>query len=274
MDHSAENSSERSAERSNWGIALTREGRMLVVYLAVILSAAYGRQAYEMVNAVAKKASSEVREMIAEWDARHLVAVGAAGFAAQLVDGSLGMGYGVTSSTVLVAAGLSPATASASVHLAQLGTTALSGVAHYRYGNVDEKTMWSLSLPGSVGAFIGAALLASLTGSAAKSVTAALLFVMGVRILVRGGRVHAARGEGRPALAFLFPLGLVGGFVDATGGGGWGPVVTSGLLADGRLQPKIAIGTVSNAFLNTTRCGSLEIRSSNHVETSASLRAP
>ena len=179
------------------------------------------------------------------WDARHLVAVCAAGFAAQLVDGSLGMGYGVTSSTVLVMSGLSPATASASVHLAQLGTTALSGLAHRRFGNVDDPILWSLSIPGVVGAFVGATILSALSGASAKKMTAFLLFAMGVRILVRGGKVHKTSTDGgRPTLALLFPLGLIGGFVDATGGGGWGPVATSGLLADGRLPPKITIGTV------------------------------
>ena len=210
-----------------------------------LCSCPQGGYSYEVVSAIAYNASVEVADLVKDWDTRHLVAVCAAGFAAQLVDGSLGMGYGVTSSTVLVLSGLSPATASASVHLAQLGTTALSGLAHRRFGNVDDPIMWSLSLPGIVGAFVGATILSALSGATAKTMTAFLLFAMGVRILAKGGKVHKTSAEGgRPPLSLLLPLGLIGGFVDATGGGGWGPVATSGLLADGRLPPKTTIGTV------------------------------
>ena len=199
----------------------------------------------EPAKAVAATVSHELSQHIASLSTSDLLGVGIAGFAAQIVDGSLGMGYGVTSSTVLVLAGLSPATASASVHLAQLGTTGVSGLAHHKFGNVDLKTLWLLSLPGALGAFVGATLLANIPGSTAKTVTATLLFSMGLRILMRGGKGMNSRAKGTPSAQFLVPLGLLGGFVDATGGGGWGPVATSGLLSDGRLPPKKAIGTVS-----------------------------
>ena len=190
---------------------------------------------------------------LSESDPERLTAMTLAGFVAQLVDGSLGMGYGMTSSTVLVASGLSPAAASTSVHLAQLGTTALSGLAHYQSGNVDPGVTMHIGAAGMVGAFWGAALLSSLPTKAAKPIASGLLFAVGVYVLARFYRdkSHYAR-VGRPRSAVLLPLGLVGGFVDATGGGGWGPVATSGLLAGGQLRPSRVIGSVSaSEFLVT-----------------------
>lgn len=175
-----------------------------------------------------------------------LIVVAMAGLAAQLVDGSLGMGYGLTSSTLLIFAGLSPAAASASVHLAEVGTTALSGVAHHRFGNVDWHAVRRIAIPGGIGSFLGATLLSSLSTESARPLASALLFTLGTYVLLRflRGRIQIQR-KGRPGLRFLAPLGLIGGFVDATGGGGWGPVTTPTLLADGRLAPNRVIGTVS-----------------------------
>jgi uncharacterized membrane protein YfcA len=176
-----------------------------------------------------------------------LAAITLAGFAAQLVDGSLGMGYGMTSATVLVSVGgLSPVTASTSVHLAQLGTTALSGLAHHRYGNVDHSVAVQVASSGAAGGFLGSLLLSTLPTAAAKPIASGLLFTLGVYVLTRFyvSNAHCVR-NGQPAKALLLPLGFIGGFVDATGGGGWGPVATSGLLADGRLHPSRVIGTVS-----------------------------
>lgn len=174
-----------------------------------------------------------------------LVLVAIAGLAAQLVDGSLGMGYGLTSSTLLIFAGLTPAMASASVHLAEVGTTALSGIAHHQFGNVDWHVVRRIAVPGGVGAFLGATLLSSLSTEAARPVASTLLFTLGVYVLLRFlvGKTRVQR-HGRPSARFLLPLGLLGGFIDATGGGGWGPVTTPTLLADGRLAPNRVIGTV------------------------------
>ena len=175
-----------------------------------------------------------------------LVLIAIAGLAAQFVDGSLGMGYGLTSSTLLIAVGLSPALASASVHLAELGTTAVSGVAHHRFGNVDWPTVRRIALPGAIGAFAGATFLSSISTAAAKPIAGGLLFVLGVYVLLRFLIGRAPRRKpGTPGLRLLLPLGVVGGFVDATGGGGWGPVTTPTLLADGRLAPNRVIGTVN-----------------------------
>lgn len=175
-----------------------------------------------------------------------LIVLAIAGLVAQFVDGSLGMGYGLTSSTLLIFAGLSPAAASASVHLAEVGTTALSGVAHHRFGNVDWHAVRRIAIPGGIGAFLGATLLSSLSTESAKPLASTLLFTLGIYVLLRFllGKQRVSR-KGRPGLRFLAPLGLIGGFVDATGGGGWGPVTTPTLLADGRLAPNRVVGTVS-----------------------------
>lgn len=177
---------------------------------------------------------------------QQLIAVAIAGLVAQLVDGALGMGYGLTSSTLLIATGLTPSAASASVHLAEVGTTAISGVAHHRFNNVDWHAVRRIAIPGGIGAFLGATFLSSISTEFAKPLASSLLFTLGIYVLLRFmlGKVRVAR-TGRPGLRFLAPLGFVGGFVDATGGGGWGPVTTPTLLADGRLAPNRVIGTVS-----------------------------
>ena len=182
-----------------------------------------------------------------ETDLMTLVGVATAGFLAQLVDGALGMGYGLTSSTVLVAAGLSPRTASEVVHLAQLGTTLVSGLAHHRCGTVDWPTAWRVAVPGVVGALVGASLLSSLPVAAAKTMASVLLLCVGLYLFVRfySPTPPAANPAAKPRALLLAPIGLVGGFIDVAGGGGWGPVATCGLLAEGRLPPSRVIGTVS-----------------------------
>ncbi|MGA1647301.1 MAG: sulfite exporter TauE/SafE family protein [Candidatus Limnocylindrus sp.] len=156
------------------------------------------------------------------------------------------MGYGITSSSILLLIGLSPAAASASVHIAKIGTGASSGLAHHRFGNVDWKVVRRIALPGAAGAFIGATLLSSLSTESSRPLSSLFLFLLGVYVVLRylRGGIRALR-KGTPRLRFLIPLGLIGGFVDATGGGGWGPVATPALLADGRLEPNRVIGTVS-----------------------------
>lgn len=178
-----------------------------------------------------------------------LIILAVIGLAAQLVDGGLGMGYGVFSSTMLVIAGLSPAAASASVHLAEIGTSLASGVAHWRFRNVDWRIAVRIGLPGAVGAFLGATLLSKLPGDVAKPWMSGILLVLGVAILVRfaGGRRREQTSTHPLRTRFLAPLGLFAGAVDATGGGGWGPVATPALIATDRLKPAKAIGTVNTA---------------------------
>ena len=191
-----------------------------------------------------------------------LIAIAFAGFIAQLVDGSLGMGYGVTSTSLLLTLGLAPALASASVHLAEIGTTAVSGLSHWRMGNVDMRSLLMIGIPGGVGGFLGAVVLANLSLDAARPMVSLVLLALGAVIIFRfihGRRTAGARaageapagGAGDPTTErhgwTLIPLGLVGGFLDASGGGGWGPVTTSSLMAAARMRPRTVIGTVSGS---------------------------
>ncbi|CAA9326461.1 MAG: Sulfate transporter, CysZ-type [uncultured Friedmanniella sp.] len=178
---------------------------------------------------------------------RKLIVLALVGLGAQLVDGSLGMGYGVTSSTLLVLAGLTPAAASASVHFSELGTNLASGVAHWRLGNVDWRVVGRIAGPGAIGAFAGATVLSALSTQAAAPLMAAILAALGLYIIIRF--VLGVRPALKKALTFKFlaPLGLFAGFIDASGGGGWGPVATPALLVDGRMEPRKVIGSIDTS---------------------------
>lgn len=178
-----------------------------------------------------------------------LIIIAFVGLAAQLIDGGLGMGYGVISSSLLLLAGLNPAAASASVHLAEIGTTLVSGASHWKFGNIDWGVVARIALPGAVGAFIGAYALSSLSADLAKPWTSGILLVLGAWLLIRfsRGQTTVDATKPPPRSKFLIPLGLVAGTVDATGGGGWGPIATPTLLASNRLAPKKIIGSVSAA---------------------------
>jgi uncharacterized membrane protein YfcA len=178
---------------------------------------------------------------------RKLVLLALVGLAAQLVDGSLGMGYGVTSATLLVAGGLGPAAASAAIHFSEIGTSLVSGVAHHTLGNVDWRTVGILAAPGFIGAFAGATFLVQLDGGAARLVVASLLLALGGYVTWRFLAPERLRFGGRPTVRFLAPVGLVAGVLDAVGGGGWGPVGTSSMLSSGRLEPRKVIGSVDTA---------------------------
>src|SRR5687767_9182143 len=180
------------------------------------------------------------------------------GFIAQVVDGSLGMGFGVLSMSLLLAIGVAPSAASATVHFAKIGTAVISGAAHWRFGNVDVKAALLLGVPGALGAYLGAAVLSTLSLGVAKPYVSLILLSLGVVIVVRfirGRRNAASRGDAddaeRPVRPrwLLMPLGLIGGFVDASGGGGWGPVTTSTLVASRQLSARTTIGTVNAAEL-------------------------
>ena len=174
-----------------------------------------------------------------------LLLLALAGLIGQLVDGALGMAFGITTSTVLLASGIAPAAASQVVHLAELGTTLASGTAHWRFRNVDWRTVGLLAAPGAIGGFTGAVLLSSLSADAAKPVISTILVGLGLLVLLRFARPQARRAPRRISAAALTPLGLGAGFLDALGGGGWGPMGTSTLLASGRMEPRKVIGSVS-----------------------------
>jgi uncharacterized membrane protein YfcA len=180
---------------------------------------------------------------------KSLVLLALVGLGAQLVDGSLGMAYGVTSTTLLLAIGTNPAAASATVHLAEIGTTLASGLSHWKFGNVDWKVVAKIGVPGAAGAFAGATFLSYLSTEVAAPVMSLILLALGAYILIRFTlRGIDRRHLGKPMRKrFLGPLGLVAGFVDATGGGGWGPVGTPAILASGRMEPRKVIGSIDTS---------------------------
>lgn len=171
------------------------------------------------------------------------------GLLAQFVDGALGMAYGVTSNSLLLGLGVPPAAASASVHAAEVFTTGVSGFSHWKLGNVDRQLVLKLAGPGMIGAFLGAYVLTSIDGDVIKPVVSAYLLVMGVLILTRAFKNRPA--EAKPVKRVSL-LGLIGAFLDAVGGGGWGPVVASSLIGRGS-APRFVIGSVNaSEFFVTT----------------------
>jgi uncharacterized membrane protein YfcA len=173
----------------------------------------------------------------------------AVGFAAQLVDGALGMAFGVISSTLLVSLGVPPAAASAGVHTVESFTTAVSAISHALHKNVDWRLFARLVLPGVIGGVLGAYVLTQLPTGIAKPIVLTYLSLIGIILVWRGLHYPPKVREPR----HVSTLGFFGGFLDASGGGGWGPVVTSNLLIQGS-SPRKTIGTVSTAefFLTIT----------------------
>jgi uncharacterized membrane protein YfcA len=165
------------------------------------------------------------------------------GFLAQIIDGSLGMAYGVSSTTFLTTVGVPVKVASASVHTAEVFTTLFSGVSHWKMKNVDWSIFRRLVIPGVTGGALGAYVLVNFPGDLISPFVSAYLLVMGIVVLVRG--IH---GTGRKLITGnrLIPVGLIGGFFDAVGGGGWGPIVTSTMVASGH-PPRYTIGSVNTA---------------------------
>jgi len=166
----------------------------------------------------------------------------AVGFLAQMIDGALGMAFGVISTSALVALGVPPAAASAGVHAVETVTTAVSGTSHAIARNIDWRLFARIAVPGVIGAVAGAYVLTSISADMAKPLIQAYLGALGAWIFWRGFRhIHVER-----APKLVAPLGLVGGFLDAAGGGGWGPIVTSNLIVQGS-GPRKTIGTVNAA---------------------------
>jgi uncharacterized protein len=172
------------------------------------------------------------------------------GLLAQTVDGALGMAYGITSTSFLLATGSSPAVASASVHIAEVFTTGVSGISHVKLGNVNKSLFLRLLIPGILGASAGAWVVSSVDSAIIKPIVSAYLFLMGLYIVSKVFKKITPRRETPKHVA---KLGLFGGFVDAVGGGGWGPVVTTTLVGTGQ-DPRTTIGSVNLAefFLTFT----------------------
>lgn len=166
------------------------------------------------------------------------------GFVAQMIDGSVGMAYGVSSNTFLLSLGIPPAASSASVHMAEVVTTGISGFSHWKLGNVDWKLVRRLLIPGIIGGVIGAYLLTSIDGNIIKPYIAAYLLIMGGVVIYKAFTMVPKKKMDEYHGPRVSWLGLAGGFCDATGGGGWGPVVTSTLVARGK-HVRMTIGSVN-----------------------------
>ena len=181
-----------------------------------------------------------------------------AGSIAQLVDGSLGMGFGLTSSTLLLSLGASAAVASAAVHAAEIGTTLASGASHWHRDNIDKVILKKIAIPGGIGAILGATFLSNIDLSSSKIFISTLLLLLGFVLLYRNIFVPAATNITEITNPkYLTFLGATGGFVDAAGGGGWGPIVTPTLLATTKTEPRKVIGTVSAAEFVVAICASV-----------------
>lgn len=174
------------------------------------------------------------------------------GFFAQLLDGSLGMSSGLSSTSILLAIGVAPAMASASIHIAELATTAASGISHWKFGNVDKQLVKLLIIPGCIGAFVGATLLSFIPGDIVKPYISVVLLLIGFYVLysftLGKKRIRPKHGRRSKQVklkkAYIYPMATIAGFLDSIGGGGWGPVNTPLLISRSGLKARNVIGSV------------------------------
>jgi uncharacterized protein len=166
------------------------------------------------------------------------------GFFAQLVDGALGMAFGLISTTALLLLGIPPAQASAAIHTAEVATTGASGLAHLFHRNIDRRLFFMLGGTGVLGGVLGAYVLSNIDGRAIRPFVSAYLLILGLLILMKAAKLAPTNEDAK--VGYAAPLGLVGGFLDAVGGGGWGPLVTSTLIGSGH-APRKVIGSVNAA---------------------------
>ena len=173
------------------------------------------------------------------------------GVIAQTIDGSIGMAYGVTATTFLLSQGVSPAVASSSIHISEIFTTGASGLSHWRLGNINKKLFLNLVFPGVAGGLIGVLILTNIDGQILKPWIAIYLMIMGIYIILKAFKKNILNTKINSKK--ITPLAFAGGMIDAVGGGGWGPVVTTTLLSSGH-EPKKTIGSVNSAefFITTT----------------------
>lgn len=176
------------------------------------------------------------------------------GFFAQFIDGTVGMGYGAFSASLLIGIGAMPALASASIHTAEIFVSLFSGISHLRFGNVRKDWLRLLVIPGVVGGAVGAYFVASIPGDAAKPFITSFLLAMGIVILCRfvpkrasSSKLSISSFNPRFSSRKIVSLGLVASFLDAVGGGGWGPIATPGLILTENEEPRKVVGTVNLA---------------------------
>lgn len=186
--------------------------------------------------------SESIRQLLQSFNTTDFLMFALVGFLAQIVDGSLGMAYGISSTTFLLSLGLPPASASASVHVAEVVISGASGVSHLRFKNVNKKLFRNLVIPGVAGAIVGAWFLSSIDGKEIRPYIASYLMIMGITVIYRALQKTIVKKKTKN----IGPLAFAGGLLDAVGGGGWGPVVVSRLLSKGR-SPRYTIGSVNLA---------------------------
>lgn len=185
-----------------------------------------------------------------------VLAVTVVGFAAQMVNSSLGMAFGIITTSALVSLAYSAPMASSIVHLAEIATSASNGYFHLKNRNIDKRVFFALSIPGGIGAFIGALLLSSIDLTQSKPITSAILLCLGVALVFRYLKHSGATRLRRSLRRFLVPLGFVSGLIDANAGGGWGTIVTTSLHSAQVLEPRKVIGTSTSARLLVALAGS------------------
>ncbi len=166
---------------------------------------------------------------------------------AQTVNQAMGMGYGVITSSLLLSTGMPPAVISATVHAAEVGTSTTGGLAHWRLGNVDRRVVLGLAVPGAIGGFAGAILLTAIPATTARPVVGAILLGLGILLLLRFANPRRSLVTAPWQKRALAPLGATAGLLDATGGGGWGPVTMGSLMSRPPAEPRVVVGTVNVA---------------------------
>lgn len=228
------------------GLHPFRRDLLLLLILPLLALLVYALGAWLLPEPVLQEISAGLKQK-SFWTA---VAVG---LFAQIIDGALGMAYGITATTFLLSTGVSPAAASASVHMAEIFTTGFSGLSHWRFGNVDKALFKRLLVPGIIGAVTGAWVITSVDGDAIKPWISGYLVIMGLYVLSKAFRQIKKRKEPPKHVA---ALALTGGFVDSVGGGGWGPVVTTSLIGTGN-DPRTTIGSVNAAEFFLSLAGGL-----------------
>ena len=234
-------------------LPISLEDEMRRSYLDYAMSVIVGRALPDVrdgLKPVHRRVLFAMHELSIDWNA--LLPFIAIGFAAQLVDGALGMAFGVICSTLLVSVmGVAPARASAGVHMVEMFTTGASGISHVLHKNVDWKLFARIAVPGVIGGALGAYVLSNIHADVARPLVMLYLTCLGFYLLYKA-LTYPQMPKAKDAKVTV-PLGLLGGFLDASGGGGWGPVVTSNLLIQGT-DPRKTVGTVNTAefFLTFT----------------------
>lgn len=214
-----------------------------ILLRAVALLVIIGLVIFALNQAYPEQTAQFESTLISGFSSQSFWSAAGVGLFAQIVDGALGMAYGVTASTFLLSTGVPPAAASASVHIAEVFTTGFSGLSHWKLGNVNKALFKRLVIPGVIGAVVGAYLLTNIDGNVIKPFISGYLLLMGVYILIKAFKKIKIKTD---PPTYVAPLAITGGFMDAIGGGGWGPVVTTSLVGGGH-DPRTTIGSVNAA---------------------------